>query len=104
MLDIAAECLLPEYPRASVATAVLSPSMGYLCLCCERVSAQHGPKPCAGGLDPEMRMLLHPEIHKASLSLLTSEMTGEVERFNLSKTYLWHCLCPAVHVCVYAYR
>lgn len=73
-------------------------------VCAVRGSVHNTGQSRAGGLNPEMRMLLHPETHKPSHSLLTSEMTGEVEGFNLSKTSHWQCLCPAVHVCVYVYR
>lgn len=73
-------------------------------VCAVRGSVHNTGQSRAGGLNPEMRMLLHPETHKPSHSLLTSEMTGEAEGFNLSKTSHWQCLCPAVHVCVYVYR
>lgn len=102
VLDIAAECLLPEYPRASVATAVLSPSMGYLCLCCERVSAQHGPQlstrtePRDGfaGLAKNTSLVVPCWLVRWQVKLISAA------GFNLSKTSLWQCLYPAVRVCV----
>lgn len=72
-------------------------------VCAVRGSVHNMGQSCAG-LNPEMRMLVYPETHEPAHSLLTSKMTGEAEEFNLSKTSHWQCLCPAVHVCVYAYR
>lgn len=71
---------------------------------CAVRGSEHNMGQSRAGLNPEMRMLVYPKTHEPAHSLLTSKMTGEAEEFNLSKTSHWQCLCPAVHVCVYAYR